>query len=71
MLYTFFGFFVLIILIALPLSQHFVLPIKRLEHSMRLLNKGDFKVSLKVRSKDELASLSHNFNGLAQRLEQT
>jgi len=70
MLYTFFGFFVLIILIALPLSRHFVLPIKRLDRSMRLLNKGDFKVSLKVRGKDELASLSQNFNDLAQTLEQ-
>jgi two-component system sensor histidine kinase BaeS len=70
MLYTFFGFFVLIILIALPLSRHFVLPIKRLERSMRLLNKGDFKVSLKVTGKDELASLSQNFNDLAQTLEQ-
>jgi two-component system sensor histidine kinase BaeS len=70
MLYTFLGFFVLIILIALPLSRHFVLPIKRLERSMRLLNKGDFKVSLKVTGKDELASLSQNFNDLAQTLEQ-
>ncbi len=70
MLYTFFGFFVLIILIALPLSRHFVLPIKRLERSMRLLNKGDFKVNLKVTGKDELASLSQNFNDLAQTLEQ-
>jgi len=70
MLYTFFGFFVLIILIALPLSRHFILPIKRLERSMRLLNKGDFKVSLKVRGKDELASLSQNFNDLAQTLKQ-
>ena len=69
MMYTFFGFFVLIILIALPLSRHFVLPIKRLERSMRLLNKGDFKVNLKVRGKDELASLSQNFNDLAQTLE--
>jgi two-component system sensor histidine kinase BaeS len=70
MLYTFFGFFVLIILIALPLSRHFILPIKRLDRSMRLLNKGDFKVSLKVRGKDELASLSQNFNDLAQTLKQ-
>ncbi|NQZ21155.1 MAG: HAMP domain-containing protein [Colwellia sp.] len=70
LLYTFLVFFLLIILIALPLSRHFVLPIKRLERSMRLLNKGDFKVNLKVRGKDELASLSQNFNDLAQTLEQ-
>jgi len=70
LLYTFLVFFILIILIALPLSRHFVLPIKRLERSMRLLNKGDFKVSLKVSGKDELASLSRNFNDLAQTLSQ-
>jgi len=70
LLYTFLVFFILIILIALPLSRHFVLPIKRLERAMRLLNKGDFKVNLKVSGKDELASLSRNFNDLAQTLSQ-
>jgi len=70
LLYTFLVFFVLIILIALPLSRHFVLPINRLERSMRLLNNGNFKVHLKVNGKDELASLSQNFNDLAQTLEQ-
>jgi len=62
--------FILIIIIALPLSRHFIMPIKRLERSMRLLNKGDFNVKLSVKGKDELASLSLNFNDLAESLEQ-
>jgi len=68
--YTFIVIFALIIIIALPLSRHFIMPIKRLERSMRLLNKGDFNVKLNVKGKDELASLSLNFNDLTESLVQ-
>ena len=70
LLYTLIILFALIIIIALPLSRHFIMPIKRLERSMRLLNKGDFNVKLNVKGKDELASLSLNFNDLAESLAQ-
>jgi two-component system sensor histidine kinase BaeS len=70
LLYTLIGLFALIIIIALPLSRHFIMPIRRLELSMRLLNKGDFNVKLNVKGKDELASLSLNFNDLAESLAQ-
>jgi two-component system sensor histidine kinase BaeS len=70
LLYTLIVLFALIIIIALPLSRHFIMPIRRLERSMRLLNKGDFNVKLNVKGKDELASLSLNFNDLAESLAQ-
>lgn len=70
LLYIFAVLFALIIIIAVPFSRHFIMPIKRLERSMRLLNKGDFKVKLNVKGKDELASLSLNFNDLAETLAQ-
>jgi two-component system sensor histidine kinase BaeS len=70
LLYIFMVLFALIIIIALPLSRHFIMPIKRLERAMRLLNKGDFNVKLNVKGKDELASLSLNFNDLAESLAQ-
>jgi two-component system sensor histidine kinase BaeS len=61
---------ILVIIISIPLSRHFVKPIRRLEESMRLLNQGNFDVKLAVTGKDELASLSLNFNDLASTLEQ-
>lgn len=62
--------FILITIIAIPMSRHFVMPIKRLERAMRLLNSGDFKVKINVTGNDELSSLSLNFNDLAKTLEQ-
>jgi len=70
LLYIFLGLFILIIIIAVPMSRHFIMPIKRLEHAMRALNKGDFKVKINVVGNDELSSLSLNFNDLASTLEQ-
>jgi len=68
--YLVLGLFIVIIIIAVPMSRHFVMPIKRLEHAMRSLNNGDFKVKINVVGKDELSSLSLNFNDLAKTLEQ-
>ncbi len=62
--------FLVIIIIAVPISNHFVMPIKYLEKAMRALNSGDFKANINVRGNDELASLSLNFNDLAKTLEQ-
>ncbi|OUR63572.1 hypothetical protein A9Q74_00370 [Colwellia sp. 39_35_sub15_T18] len=68
--YIVLGLFVVILVIAVPMSRHFVMPIKRLEQAMRALNRGDFKVKINVTGNDELSSLSLNFNDLAKTLEQ-
>ncbi len=68
--YIVLGLFIVIIIIAVPMSRHFVMPIKRLERAMRLLNNGDFNVKINVTGNDELSSLSLNFNDLAKTLEQ-
>lgn len=70
LLYIVLGLFLVIIIISIPLSRHFVKPIKRLEHEVRSLNNGDFKVKINVTGNDELASLSLHFNDLAKTLEQ-
>jgi two-component system sensor histidine kinase BaeS len=70
LLYLFLGLFIIIIILAIPMSRHFVKPIKRLEHAMRALNKGDFKVKTNVVGNDELSSLALHFNDLAKTLEQ-
>ncbi|PKH87042.1 ATP-binding protein [Colwellia sp. Bg11-28] len=70
LLYIVLGLFLIIIVIAVPLSRHFVRPIKRLEQAMRSLNNGNFKVKTDVIGNDELASLSRHFNDLAKTLEQ-
>ena len=70
LLYIVLGLFLIIIVISVPLSRHFVRPIKRIEHAMRSLNNGNFKVKTDVSGNDELASLSLHFNDLAKTLEQ-
>ncbi len=68
--YIVLALFIVILVIAVPVSRHFVMPIKRLERAMRALNSGDFKVKIDVTGNDELSSLSLNFNDLAKTLEQ-
>jgi len=70
LLYIVLGLFLIIIVISVPLSRHFVRPIKRIEHAMRSLNNGNFNVKTDVNGNDELASLSLHFNDLAKTLEQ-
>jgi len=64
------GVFVLIFMITLPLSRHFVLPITKLKKAVVKLNKGALQTRLKVVGRDELATLARNFNDLAATLEQ-
>jgi two-component system sensor histidine kinase BaeS len=70
LLYIVLGLFLIIIVISIPLSRHFVRPINSLEHAIRSLNNGNFKVKIDITGNDELASLSLNFNDLAKTLEQ-
>ena len=64
------GVFVLIFMITLPLSRHFVLPITKLKKAVVKLNKGELQTRLEVVGRDELATLARNFNDLAATLEQ-
>jgi two-component system sensor histidine kinase BaeS len=68
LLYIVLALFLIIIVISVPLSRHFVRPIKRLEYAMRALNNGDFTAKTDIVGKDELASLSLHFNDLAKKL---
>lgn len=62
--------FVLIFIITIPFSRHFVLPITKLKKAVVKLNKGDLQTRLQVVGRDELATLARNFNDLAATLEQ-
>jgi len=64
------GVFVLIFMVTLPLSRHFVLPITKLKKAVVKLNKGALQTRLEVVGRDELATLARNFNDLAATLEQ-
>lgn len=64
------GVFVLIFIITLPLSRHFVFPITKLKKAVVKLNKGELQTRLEVVGRDELATLARNFNDLAATLEQ-
>jgi two-component system sensor histidine kinase BaeS len=70
LVFTFLTLFVLLAIIAVLLSRHFVTPIKYLERQIRQLNNGDYQVTIDVKGKDELAYLSLHFNDLAKTLEQ-
>jgi len=64
------GVFVLIFMVTLPLSRHFVLPITKLKKAVVKLNNGALQTRLEVVGRDELATLARNFNDLAATLEQ-
>jgi two-component system sensor histidine kinase BaeS len=64
------GLVLVAMLIAMPLSAHFVKPIKRLTAAMSKLTSGDYKQRIDLKRKDEFAQLSRDFNELAATLEQ-
>jgi two-component system sensor histidine kinase BaeS len=57
-------------LIAVPASSYMVRPIRHLVDGTRALTAGDYSSRIVVRSSDELAQLSADFNTLANTLEQ-
>lgn len=57
-------------LIALPLAQHLVRPIRALVAATRRLAAGDYASRVPVGSSDELGQLARDFNSLALTLEQ-
>ena len=64
------GIFIVIIIITIPLSRHFVGPITRLKHAVIQVNQGELSTRLPILGHDELATLARNFNDLAATLEQ-
>ncbi|MDG2090488.1 MAG: ATP-binding protein [Gammaproteobacteria bacterium] len=71
---TFFLFGVVLVvistMIALPASSYMARPIKDLVNGTRSLTAGDYDSRIKIRSSDELALLSTDFNTLANTLDQ-
>jgi two-component system, OmpR family, sensor histidine kinase BaeS len=63
-----FGLFISAI-IALILSRHFLIPIRRLSEATRALTQRNFKTRIPVKSSDELGDLAKRFNDMASKLE--
>ncbi len=64
------GIFLVIMVITIPLSRHFVGPITRLKNAVIKVNQGQLSTRLPIVGHDELAILAMNFNDLAATLEQ-
>jgi len=73
-LHNYFMITLLVILLAfimaIVLSRHLIKPIKQIVAGTSELNKGNFASRIAPLTKDELGTLSHNFNELAYTLEQ-
>ena len=73
-LHNYFMITLLVILLAfimaIVLSRHLIKPIKQIVAGTSELNKGNFTSRIDPLTKDELGTLSHNFNELAYTLEQ-
>jgi two-component system sensor histidine kinase BaeS len=67
------GFISLLIagILAFGLSRHFVKPIQALRQGTRQLTDGNYALRMIPYSADELGQLTHDFNLLAERLQQT
>ncbi|MEP0356687.1 ATP-binding protein [Paraglaciecola sp.] len=64
------GLIIIAILVALPLANHFVSPIKTLTSAMSTLTSGQYDQRINLKRKDEFAQLTRDFNDLAATLEQ-
>lgn len=56
--------------LAFILARHLVRPIQALRQGTRQLSDGDYSLRMQPRGRDELALLTHDFNQLAERLQQ-
>lgn len=57
------------VLLAIPLIQHLLVPVKAMILGAEKLSSGDYNVRIPVTSRDELARLSEHFNNLATTLK--
>jgi len=64
------GIFVISAFVSFYLSKHLLAPIKELTDGTRALASRKFSTRIEVRSSDELGQLAHDFNIMAQTLEQ-
>ncbi|MCR8632976.1 cache domain-containing sensor histidine kinase [Paenibacillus radicis (ex Xue et al. 2023)] len=59
---------IVIFILSTALSRMITRPLKDLEQNMRVVEKGDFNVSLTLRSHDEIGRLSNQFNRMVAEL---
>ena len=59
-----------LLLLLIPASSYMVRPIRDLVKGTRALTAGEYSSKIKIRSSDELAQLSEDFNTLANTLDQ-
>ena len=62
------GSLLILLIIALILSDNFTRPIRKLKHLTQLLEKGQFDPNTKITTGDEIESLGKSFNSMAIRL---
>jgi len=63
-----FGVLLISSLISVPLARRLVKPLENLRHAADKLASGDYQISLKHDSHDEIGQLTHDFNRLAKTL---
>lgn len=67
---TLMGSSVLLLLIALVLSENLTRPIRKLQQAAQSIEKGDFNTSILIKSGDEIEALSHSFASMINQLLQ-
>ena len=63
--------FIIAVLLAFVLSKAIALPIQQLDRGVRTIASGDFSQKLEVNSRDEIGTLTHNFNRMSIVLKNT
>ena len=62
---------VIAVILAFVLSKAIASPIQQLDHGVKTIASGDFSKKLEVNSKDEIGTLTHNFNRMSTVLKNT
>lgn len=70
LLATLFGSFIFLLLISFILSENFTRPIRKLQQSALLLEKGQLNTDINIKSGDEIEALSHAFASMVNQLLQ-
>ncbi|MBQ7011288.1 MAG: HAMP domain-containing protein [Clostridia bacterium] len=63
--------FVIAVLLAFVLSKAIAAPIQQLDQGVKTIASGDFSRTLEVNSRDEIGTLTHNFNRMSTVLKNT